>query len=278
MRHFETTFQGEDGLTLYAQQWLPDDDCKAVLAIVHGIGEHSGRYANVVNAMVAAGIGVGAFDLRGHGKSEGERGHIDRWAQYRADVGHHLDWVLSWSEDKPAFLFGHSLGSTIVAEYVMREDVSRLQGVLLSGLALNPAAAVEPYLITLSKVLSRVLPKLALSTGLDVDGLSRDRKVVQAYRDDPLVHPKASTRFGTELMNAADYVREHPEAFDAPALVFHGQDDPINDVKLAERFFEGMASKDKTLKIYTGMLHECHNELGYETVVGDMVNWIAARL
>ena len=156
MRHTEGKFAGADSTDLYYQCWKPIDGPRAVLAIVHGFGEHSGRYPNVVGHLVPRGYAVYGFDHRGHGRSPGKRGHINTWSEYRDDVRAFLQLIKQHELTRQVFLLGHSLGGLIVLEYVLRYP-DGLKGVIASG-PLLARARVSPVLAVLAKVLSRVAP------------------------------------------------------------------------------------------------------------------------
>jgi len=173
MDHTEGTFRGFEGLELYYQRWRPAKGAKAVLSIVHGFGEHSGRYGNVVDWFVPKGYAVYAFDLRGHGRSPGPRGHVNGWGEFHKDVKLFLEFVRGREPDEAVFLLGHSVGGLIVLEYALHQPEG-LAGVIASGPVLAQVG-ISPFLIALSKILSSILPRIAINTGLDATAISRPR-------------------------------------------------------------------------------------------------------
>lgn len=274
--HEESDFPGDGGLGLYCQSWRPDGQPRALVAIVHGIGEHSGRYGSLVDYLVESGFAVCGFDHRGHGKSPGPRGHIDSWTQYREDVGAFLRHCRSTIPGCPVFLYGHSMGALVVLDYAMVYPKG-LEGLIVSGVPLQPAGVAKKHLVAVARVLSRVRPGFTISLGLDVRGISRDTAVLDAYRTDPLVHPRASMRWGTEILATINRVRSRLSDIRMPILIVHGNVDPINSVKGSRELYDGVGSTDKKLCVYPDTLHEPHNELRRATVAIDVEEWISER-
>lgn len=276
MIHQEGTFSGHGGLELYYQRWRPEGEVKATLAIVHGHGEHSGRYSNVVDWFVPRGYAVYAFDLRGHGRSAGPRGHVERWDEFREDVSAFLALVREREPGQPLFLMGHSMGGLIVLEYVLHYPQG-LTGVIASGPLLSQPG-ISPFLIKLSRVLSSLAPRLALKTGLDATALSRDPAIVEAYVNDPLVHSFATARLGTELAKAVEWTQTHAADLALPCLIVHGGDDRICLPEGSRVFFENIAFADKERQVYEGYYHEVFNEVGKEQVFAAVEAWMERHL
>ena len=271
MNHTEGTFTGHGGLQLYAQCWRPEGEAKATLAIVHGFGEHSGRYGNVVNWFVPKGYAAYAFDLRGFGRSPGQRGHINSFAEFRQDVKAFLQWVQSQQPGKPLFLLGHSLGGLIVLDYVLHY-ADGLAGVIASGPLLD--SHLFPLLVALAKVLARVWPRFTLDSKLDATALSRDAAVVQAYASDPLVHSLGTPRLGTELLKTIEWTQAHAADMKVPCLIVHGGGDRLIPPEGGRIFFEKMTLADKERHEYEGYYHEVYNDVGKERVLADVQAWV----
>jgi alpha-beta hydrolase superfamily lysophospholipase len=274
--HLEGTFKGDGGTELYDQRWRPDGAPRAALAVVHGFGEHSGRYGNLVNWFVPKGYAVYAFDMRGHGRSPGKRGHIDSYAQVRDDVQAFLNLVHQEEPGRPVFLLGHSQGGLTVLDYVLH-DPSGLAGVVASGPVLCPPG-VSPLLLQLSRLLSKVLPSLALEVGLDATALSRDPAVVDAYVNDPLVHGKATPRMGTELSATIEWTQTHAVDLALPCLIVHGGADRLCAPEASRAFFEKVTFADKERHEYDGYYHEVFNDAGKEKVLADVEAWLERHL
>lgn len=271
------TIHGHDGIELFEQSWLPEGAIRGVVAIVHGIGEHSGRYGYLVERLTDRGFAVAALDNRGHGRSAGIRGHIDSWADYREDVRMFLRYVHATFPGSPVFLYGHSLGALIVTDYVLSYP-DGIDGLIVSGHPMRPTGAVKPFLIFVARLLSRFAPKTSLSLGLSYDTLSRDPDVLKAYRDDPLVHSRVTARWGTEALAAVDRVRARASEIRMPILILHGEADRINSVEGSRELLEKVSSTDKQLEVYSGGYHEPHNDLDQERVASDVIEWILERL
>ncbi len=274
----EGTFTTPDGLALYFCAWRPQapERPRAVIAIVHGFGEHSGRYGNVVAHFVPRGYAVYAFDLRGHGRSPGPRGHINDWREYREDVGAFLETVRQHEDTTPLFLFGHSMGGLIVLDYALHHPEG-LTGVIASGPVLSQPG-VSPILLFISRVLSRTWPTFSLNTNLDATAISRDPDVVRAYQQDPLVHSRASARLGTELTRTVEWVMAHADAWRLPLLIVHGGADRLAPAEGSRAFFDLVGYEDKRRIEYPGGFHEPHNDIEHERVLADIEAWLEEHL
>ena len=190
--------RARDGAILQAQAWQPADAPQAILGIVHGLGEHSGRYAAIVESFTRAGIVVVTYDQRGHGRTGGR---LPAFATLLDDIDPLLA-EMRRRGDWPQFLFGQSLGGNLVLNYALRRQPA-LAGVIASSPLLTPAVPPPAWKLTLARVLSRVWPGCPLPSGVDPDGLSHDPDVVRRYREDPLVHGRVSAILGTSMLAAA---------------------------------------------------------------------------
>ena len=277
LKDIEGIFKETDGIELFYRCRQPEEDARAVLAIVHGHGEHSGRYANVVRFLASRGYAVYGFDQRGHGRSPGQRGHIDSWADYRGDIGAFLRLIESREPRRPVFLMGHSMGALVVLDYLLH-DSKGIRGAIISGAPIEPAGVAKPALVLMSRLLSRVCPRFPLRLALDTSALSRDAAVVRAYVEDPLVHGRFSARWGTESLAAVARVKARAAEVDVPVLFIHGEADRLNLLLGIRDFFAKVASADKTLRIYPGMFHEPHNDFGYDRYLSDLERWLTGHL
>ncbi len=283
MKHEESKFTGYGDLQLYYQTWRPDDAPKATLIVVHGLGEHGGRYMNLVNAIVPDGVTVYAFDHRGHGRSaEKMVAHVDSWDEYRGDVAAFVQMVAKNEADTPLFLMGHSMGGLIVTNYVLHHPdglrgSDKLRGVIISAPPLGEVD-VSPVLRGIGKVMSAIKPDFAIDSGLDVNGISRDPAVVAAYENDPLVHGKVSARWSTEFFKTIDWTRDHAADFKSPVLMIHGEADSLVPIAGSRAFFEQIQQEDKTYIAYEGGYHESLNDLHHAQAAADIGGWIEARI
>jgi len=276
MKRSEYHFEGMNGLPLFAQSWLPDSPPAAILGIVHGFGEHSGRYGNVVNEMLDHQIGVVGFDLRGHGRSPGQRGHIHSWREYHGDLELFLRWMAAQKFGSTTFLLGHSLGALIVSEFILSQPKD-LSGVVLSSSGVDPVGAAKPLLVAIAKVLSRAWPTFPIRLDLDTTALSRNGGVVHAYRTDPLVHGIASARWGTEALAAIERIKAGATRINLPILMLHGGEDRINSLAGAQEFFRRIPPDFGEFRTYVDSYHEPHNDLDCLKVVADVANWIESH-
>ena len=276
MEHTESRFRGIGGLELYAQSWRPDGRPRAALAILHGHGEHSGRYGNVFEYFTPRGYALHAFDLRGHGRSLGQRGHIRDWSDYRNDTRAFLGFVSEREPGLPLFLYGHSLGGLIVLDYGLHHTEG-LKGAIVTGPVLGPPQ-IPAILLALSKALSRAWPTLSMNSGLDPSAISRDPVVVKAYVEDPLVHSKGTPRLGAEMLRTAEWAQEHAADWRLPLLIVHGGDDHLSPSAFSRQFFEKLTIPDKKRIEIPGGFHEPHNDLAKAAVFADIERWLEAHL
>ncbi len=277
MKHMEGKLKGVRNLDIYYQAWLPGGEPKAVLLVVHGLGEHSGRYTNVVNHLVPQGYAVYSLDHIGHGKSAGEREMVDRFDDFTKTLRIYVQMIQEWQAGKPLFLLGHSMGGAIAAYYLL-DHQDDFQGAILSAPAVAIGEGVSPITITMSKLLSRVAPKMGV-IALDVDLVSRDKAVVQAYADDPLVfHGKTPSRLASELLGAMQRITAEAARITLPLLIVQGDKDALVDPAGARMLKDRAGSQDKTLKFYEGLYHEVFNEPEKELVLNDVAVWLEAHI
>jgi acylglycerol lipase len=276
MQHSETSYPAKDDVQLYGQGWQPEGAPKAVVCLVHGIGEHSGRYPQVAEALCAAGYALCGYDLRGHGRSGGPRGHSPADDAMLDDIGLLLTEASRRYPGRPQFLYGHSLGGNLVINYALRRRPA-LNGVVATSPGLRTATPQPALKLWLGKIAYQVAPGLAMPTGLVLDGLSRDHAVIEKYRADPLVHDLVSARFGLDFLNAGEWALEHAAEFPLPLLLVHGTADAITSAQ-ASRDFAAKAGPRCTLKLWEGLYHETHNEPEKAEVLAYMIAWLDQHL
>jgi len=276
MRHQDGTFPGVAGARIYHQSWLPDGTAKAGILLVHGLAEHSGRYSNLVNHMVARDYAVYGLDHIGHGKSEGTRVYVGEFADYTDVLDSYVKQVRATHPNMPIFLYGHSIGALIAAVFLLDYPVD-LAGVVFSGPCVKVPANVSAVTVLLAKILSHVVPKLGLSA-IDASGISCDPAQVQAYIDDPLVYcGKTTARLASELLKAMRRISDEAAAITLPTLIVQGGADTVVDPDGAQMLHSAINSRDKTLKIYDGFYHEVHNEPEHAQVLADISAWLDAH-
>jgi alpha-beta hydrolase superfamily lysophospholipase len=273
MQHNEEAFQGVGGLSLLSQSWQPLGNKKAVVVILHGVAEHSRRYRNLVTGLVSTGYTICTYDQRGHGHSQGQRGFIRSWDEYRGDLSAYLNVVRKYEPHLPIFIFGHSMGALIGLDYVIHK-VDDIEGLILSATPIDSSKAASPALIAIARIMSRIWPTCTLKTPLNFSHLSRDSQVVQAYIDDPTVFKIMTVRWGSEYLDTQKRVIEKASTVHLPILIIHGGNDQICDPDGSHILYERINSADKSLKIYPNFYHECHNEPGHEQVIQDISTWL----
>lgn len=268
------TLTTSDGLHLYTEYHLPQGASRAAVLIVHGYGEHSGRYQHVIEKLVQHGYAVYALDHRGHGKSGGERAYCDTSEQFVNDLKLYFDHVKAAQPGKKLFVVGHSMGGLISLAFAERYQ-KEFDGLIVSGSPVNADANVSPVLIAVGKVLNRVAPKLHLLDTGKPGILSSDPEIDIAWGKDPLTNKKPMrVRLGVELNRLAQDVRAHLPDLKLPVLILHGADDELVNPSGSQVAYEQAGSQDKTLKRYAGMRHEILNEVDKAIVLTDIVDWL----
>lgn len=243
-----------------------------MLVLVHGYAEHSGRYEEMGTWFAGRGCVVHAYDQRGHGRSQGPRCHVDRFDQFLDDLGLVLDAVRSEHPELPITLVGHSMGGLVTLAFLTSRK-PRISSAVTSGAALS-LGGVSRVRVALARAARRVLPRLAIGSGIDPQGLSRDPDVVRRYLADPLIVRTMTTSLGAELLAAAPRTAALADQIALPLLVLHGEADPICSVEGSRAFHAGVRSPGSALRVYPGLLHEIFNEPERETVWQDVSRWL----
>jgi len=255
-------------------------DEKARMVIVHGLGEHSGRYLDLARPLIAQGFSLWIPDLRGHGKSGGARGHVDSFDDYARDVQKILDQAHTGKPAAiPLFLLGHSMGG-LVAVLTAAQHQDLVDGLVLSSPALGvavPLPAIKKALVT---CLARLFPRLGIKNELDPKNVSRDPVIVQKYIDDPLVHDRVTTRWFIQFLRAMDSAFDRAGTLKLPTLVQAAGEDRLVSIKSVEAFFEKLNMPDRTLMIYDNLYHEIYNETepARQEVIAALTTWLTDRI
>lgn len=273
-QHTEGQLAGTGSTTLYWQSWTPQAP-RGLVVLVHGMGEHSGRYGHVAQALTEQGFAVHAHDHRGHGRSGGKRSFIDRMDNLVADIGIAFDHARATAPAGPAIMLGHSMGGLSSALWA-EDNGSRLDALCLSG----PLAALEaanPVTRVAAKVLSALTPSLPL-VAVDANALSHDPQVGIDYLADPLIFAgKLPARTVGELANGVAKVQANAHKLMMPLLVQHGELDTLAPPAGSAELFDKASSTDKKRIVYPGMYHEIFNEVDRAKVLGDLTGWLGER-
>jgi alpha-beta hydrolase superfamily lysophospholipase len=273
IEHREGTFPGFDGLPLYYQVWLPAGNSRrAVIVNLHGLGDHSGLYPNLASHFPARGLALYAFDMRGNGRSPGQRAYLGRWKEYRGDLEAFVGRVRKWEPGLPLFLLGNSLGGLVVLDYVLHHR-GQVEGVIAAAPVLGDVG-VPPVLMALGRVMSRVLPRFSLNVGMDLTGLAREPSVVEAVLADPLFHRRGTARLSTEVTATITRVHQLAGSLSVPLLILHGSDDRMVPPDGSRIFFAKVRFPDRELREYPGAYHGLFADRGFEEVLGDLERWI----
>jgi alpha-beta hydrolase superfamily lysophospholipase len=273
----EGTVRMPDGTTLRTLHWASHGDPWAVALVVHGLGEHAGRYETVAAALTAAGIEVFGYDHRGFGGSSGHRAYVDHWTQFHDDLAARVFAVRAARPGLPLVMYGHSLGGLIACGYVL-SGVDRPLPDLLVLSAPGIDAAQPAWKKRLAAILRGVTPRMRLSNGLADDGLSRDPSVRAKADADPLCLGSSTVRFGAEAFAEQDRLQAllpGLKAMPVPTYVLHGSADPIVPVG-SSRVLEGKGNV--TRRVHEGLRHECHHEPEHEAVLAEVVAWIRSEV
>ena len=272
----ENIFSVNDDIKLYSKNWLPDKDIKAVVIIIHGLAEHIGRYNHVGKFFSLFGYAVEAYDLRGHGKSEGKRVFIDSIYEHVSDLKLYVHYVKKQYPGKRIFLLGHSMGGEVSCIYSI-ENQSAVSGLILSGAVIKISDDISPLLQKLSGIVAAILPNLPI-TKIDSIGISRDKNVVELYDNDPLVYRGGTlARTGAEIIKGTKYIKNNMKQINIPILIMHGTSDRLADPNGSCQLYDGVTSSDKTLKLFENYYHEILNEPDKEKVMQDIIQWIDER-
>jgi lysophospholipase len=278
-RESTDTFDAADGKEIFYRYYAAETE-RARMVILHGLGEHSGRYPNIVAPLLAEGVSIWAPDHRGHGKSGGRRGHVVRFNDYVDDLHVLLSMVRQNIPDgQSCMMLGHSMGGLIATRFAQQHGDS-IDALILSSPALGMVVAVPPVKQLLARCTSALYPGLSLGNELDPAKISRDDAVVRAYREDPLVHDRVSARWFTEFMAAIEDANTGAGLIRMPVLMQVAGDDHLVSAPAAGQFFERLAASDKTFHRYEGLYHEIYNAPfdQRDIVLQDLISWVRARV
>jgi alpha-beta hydrolase superfamily lysophospholipase len=269
------SWKNSKGMYLYAHHWKVEQ-AKAVIALVHGQGEHIHRYDHLAAWYNKRDIAVMGFDQQGYGQSEGKKGHAADLDAYLDDIELLLERVRTAYPGVPVFLYGHSMGGNLALNYVLRRR-PELQGLIVTGPWIRLAFETPAIKVAVGRMLRRFLPALTMPTGLAAHFISRDPEVVHAYKKDPFVHGKVSASAGIALLEGADWLNRYSGPISVPALLLHGDADRLTSAP-ATRELAARLTGDVTFREWPGLYHELHNEPEQEQVFGEEYQWMIQRM
>ena len=271
----EETVEGVGGVKIFIRSWLPEAKAKALVVLCHGLNAHSGYYGWAAEQLVGAGYAVYAPDLRGRGKSDGERFYVDTIEDYAGDVDLAVKLAQSRHPGLPVFLLGHSAGGVVSCIYVL-DHPAELAGFICEDFAFQVPG--PELALAVIKGLSHVAPH-ANVLKLHNENFSRDPEAVARMNADPLIANEVQpTQTIAALVRADERLKREFSRISLPVLILHGTEDKVTKPSGSQAFYDAAGSKDKTLKLYEGYYHDLLNDAGKETVMADILGWIAARL
>lgn len=275
MKHSDGFLKIEGYQDLYYQVWQPEKDIHGVILLIHGLGEHGGRYgSHFAEFYTAAGLAVIAPDLPGHGKTTGKRGYIPDNNLFLDIIDQFLQKSRDLYPNKPLFIYGHSLGGLLTLWHALDRHPA-INGLIATSPGLRTKNPVPVVKKTLAKVMNNLMPSFTMDNGLDVNQLSRDRSVVEAYVADPLVHKLISAKMGMLFLVNGDWVLEHAAENRVKILLMIGSDEGIVNKAAVDQFSKNAPLVD--YKVWPGLFHEIHNEPQKQQVFNHTLNWIKAH-
>lgn len=276
MKHIEGKFRGFRGMKLYYQGWYPEEQTQAAVILVHGLGGHSGMFKQAVQYLIAQKYEVYAFDLRGHGRSPGQRGYINSWREFREDLHAFLQMIHKTRSGCPSFLWGHSLGGTIALDYALRFP-DDLQGLIVTAPALGKVRIPKTKLV-IGRMLSQIAPRFSLKLGFQKAVCSRDPALCATLLADPLRHEFGSARLATEFFATVKWIQKHTAELRVPLLTLHGSADEVTLPEATRAFFQQVTFHDKEYFEYPDHYHDLYVDIEYQRVFSDFGNWLQRHL
>jgi alpha-beta hydrolase superfamily lysophospholipase len=272
-----TYLSGVKGHEIHAWYQAPESEPVGMLCLVHGLGEHSGRYLDMVHFMNERRIVVVGYDHAGHGRSGGRRGWVPESQLLHDDLERVLMYARSIYPDIPLILFGHSMGGNLVANYLIHDKSREISGAVISSGWFRLSVHTPAFLMLLGKVLVKVWPGFRIGNRIDPALLSNDEAEVAAYRHDPLVHNKISAGLFFDLVRDGEYAIEHAANIHVPLLVAHGTEDMMTSFDASVQFADQVGKK-ASFQPWEGSRHEPHNDKYREKIFRKYTDWILDQL
>jgi alpha-beta hydrolase superfamily lysophospholipase len=273
MIHKEFSWYTDDGLKIFAQAWIPESEIKAVVCLVHGLGEHASRYKQLPVDLTNSGFALMGFDLRGHGKSEGKRGHTPNYGAYLSDITKLLNEACERFPGKKLFLYGHSMGGNLVINYTLRYPSSKISGVIATGPWLKLSRPLSPFMNSVAVFLNKYFPSFRTFHGIKSTDFSQQKYRVEDQVRDEFMHPWISARTFICIRDAGLWALEHASEFKFPLLILHGGSDKVTSPESSKEFVSKVKT-DCTLKIFNELYHEIHNEPRRDEIFSAFIDWL----
>ena len=255
-QHFENIISNKKNIFL--RSWPSNNDPIYNIIIIHGLGEHSGRYKEFASFFIKKNIGVFSFDLIGHGKSDGLKGHISNIKDFTDSIEEVLIQVRKRFINTPIIIFGHSLGGCLALNYLIERKSKEISLAIISSAWIETEIQIPKYLLIMQRVMHILFPKIRLSNRLDTKDLSKDIKIVDKYKNDSLVHDRISLNLLSEINKTIEKIKNKDYNIEIPVLIIHGKKDKIISYKGSELINKKI--KDSKLKLYDNVYHEPHND------------------
>ena len=272
MKFSENYLQVDSKYRIYIREWIPKEKVKKNLFIIHGLGEHSGRYEDLAKILIKEGIGVFSIDLIGHGKSSGKKGHIKSFEDFINAVETGVIYVRKKFLDTPIILFGHSLGGLITLKFLIDRESKEIERSIISSPWIETALEIPKHLLFIHKIFQKIIPGLQLSNNLITSHLSKDKKIVEKYENDILVHDKISLNLFSEITKTIHNVIDRSSRIKIKTLIYHGKNDKIISHKGTEKVAKLIP--DNKFILYKNIYHEPHNDIEKKIVYKQMIDFI----
>jgi alpha-beta hydrolase superfamily lysophospholipase len=269
----EGYFRGHNDYELFYQSWL-QEDAKGSIIVTHGLGEHSECYHRLAEGIKAAGYNIYAWDLRGHGRSEGKRGVVKSFLDYAEDLAVFKSHLESIKVPGPVYLLGHSMGGLVTVRTLLHKGREGIKGLILSSPLMGIAVEIPKIKSVGGNILASWLPELTLNNEIKYSQLTHDRDVINEYEHDPLRHDMISTKLFVEMQETMRFCLDHAVQIELPLLHMQAGLDTVVSVERSRDFYNKVSSKDKEFHLYEGFYHESFNESGRERPFSDIVNWL----
>jgi len=270
--HKEISWITQDNIKIFALEWSPEKKATHCVTLIHGLGEHIGRYQDFASYFNSKSAVVTALDLRGHGKTAGLRGHIPSWNAVLEDISTLVSRNAKQYPGIPQFIYGHSMGGTIALSYVLNKK-PKIEGIITSAPMISTYEPVSPIKLDLAKLMNRLMPSFSMDNGLNRNVLSKDVAVIDKYNHDPLVHGKISARLGWSFIETGQDLLANASRFPLPLLMMVGSDEKIVSRDDIKRFTDSAPKSE--YKIWPGLYHELHNEPEWKEVLDYAENWMS---